>query len=106
MHYTVDEKQRSVLLTEDGWGSGGSLSVWALCLAEAGGVQPSRSEHATRPPLHCNSMPTPHNNSIPTPPSYEAVEDVLQVSDLYDPRTQWASYIVNAIKVGGLPCRW
>ncbi len=48
MHYTVDEKQKSVLLTEDG---------------------------------------------------YEAVEDVLQVTDLYDPRTQWASYIVNALKV-------
>lgn len=32
--------------------------------------------------------------------SYEAVEDVLQVTDLYDPRTQWASYIVNALKVG------
>eukprot|EP00879_Flechtneria_rotunda_P002411 GHRR01002607.1.p1 GENE.GHRR01002607.1~~GHRR01002607.1.p1 ORF type:complete len:645 (+),score=188.08 GHRR01002607.1:97-2031(+) len=47
IHYTVDEKQRNVLLTEDG---------------------------------------------------YEAVEDVLQVSDLYDPRTQWASYIINAIK--------
>ncbi|KAG1669742.1 hypothetical protein FOA52_001571 [Chlamydomonas sp. UWO 241] len=47
VHYTVDEKQKSVLLTEDG---------------------------------------------------YEAVEDVLQVSDLYDPRTQWASYIVNACK--------
>jgi preprotein translocase subunit SecA len=30
--------------------------------------------------------------------SYEAVEDVLQVPDLYDPRTQWASYIVNAVK--------
>eukprot|EP00775_Hariotina_reticulata_P010943 gene10943-11097_t len=47
LHYTVDEKQRNVLLTEDG---------------------------------------------------YEAVEDVLQVPDLYDPRTQWASYIINAIK--------
>jgi hypothetical protein len=23
-----------------------------------------------------------------------------QVSDLYDPRTQWASYIINALKVG------
>lgn len=30
---------------------------------------------------------------------YEAVEDVLQVSDLYDARTQWASYIINALKV-------
>lgn len=49
LHYTVDEKQKSVLLTEDG---------------------------------------------------YEAVEDVLQVTDLYDPRTQWASFIINALKVG------
>lgn len=32
-------------------------------------------------------------------PRYEAVEDVLQVRDLYDPRTQWASFIVNALKV-------
>lgn len=47
VHYTVDEKQKSVLITEDG---------------------------------------------------YEAVEDVLQVRDLYDPRTQWASYIINALK--------
>jgi hypothetical protein len=31
--------------------------------------------------------------------SYEAVEDVLEVSDLYDPRTQWASYIINGLKV-------
>lgn len=29
---------------------------------------------------------------------YEAVEDVLQVTDLYDPRTQWASYVINACK--------
>ncbi len=49
LHYTVDEKQKSIVLTEDG---------------------------------------------------YEAVEDVLQVKDLYDPRTQWASYIINAVKVG------
>ncbi|KAL4443549.1 hypothetical protein ABPG75_011286 [Micractinium tetrahymenae] len=47
VHYTVDEKQRNVLLTEEG---------------------------------------------------YEAAEDVLQVSDLYDPREQWASYLLNAIK--------
>ena len=24
--------------------------------------------------------------------------DLLQVSDLYDPREQWASYVINAIK--------
>lgn len=47
VHYTVDEKQRSVLLTEEG---------------------------------------------------YEAAEDVLQVPDLYDPREQWASYLINAVK--------
>ncbi len=47
VHYTVDEKQRNILLTEEG---------------------------------------------------YEAAEDVLQVPDLYDPREQWASYLINAIK--------
>jgi preprotein translocase subunit SecA len=47
VHYTVDEKQKSVLLTEDG---------------------------------------------------YEAAEDVLAVADLYDPREQWASYLINALK--------
>ena len=48
VHYTVDEKQRNVLLTEAG---------------------------------------------------YEAAEDILQVTDLYNPREQWASYVINAIKV-------
>ena len=47
VHYTVDEKQRSVLLTEEG---------------------------------------------------YEAAEDVLAVADLYDPREQWASFLINAVK--------
>ena len=47
VHYTVDEKQKSVQLTEEG---------------------------------------------------YEAAEDLLNVVDLYDPRTQWALYIINAIK--------
>ena len=50
-HYTVDEKQKSVLLTEEG---------------------------------------------------YEAAEELLQVPDLYDPRTQWALYIINAIKAKDL----
>uniref|UniRef100_A0A061SHA1 Protein translocase subunit SecA n=1 Tax=Tetraselmis sp. GSL018 TaxID=582737 RepID=A0A061SHA1_9CHLO len=47
VHYTVEEKQKNIILTEDG---------------------------------------------------YEAAEDILQVSDLYDPREQWASYIINALK--------
>ena len=50
-HYKVDEKQKSVLLTEEG---------------------------------------------------YEAAEELLQVTDLYDPRTQWALYIINAIKAKDL----
>ncbi|MCO5561757.1 hypothetical protein L7F22_015380 [Adiantum nelumboides] len=47
IHYTVDEKQKAVLLTEQG---------------------------------------------------YEDAEDILNVKDLYDPREQWASYVLNAIK--------
>mmetsp|Transcript_579 Transcript_579/g.2255 ORF Transcript_579/g.2255 Transcript_579/m.2255 type:complete len:1019 (-) Transcript_579:61-3117(-) len=46
-HYKVDEKQKSILFTEEG---------------------------------------------------YEACEELLQVTDLYDPRTQWALYIINALK--------
>jgi preprotein translocase subunit SecA len=29
---------------------------------------------------------------------YEAAEEILAVTDLYDPREQWASYLINAIK--------
>ncbi|KAK4282623.1 hypothetical protein QN277_013979 [Acacia crassicarpa] len=47
IHYTVDEKQKTVLLTEQG---------------------------------------------------YEDAEEILGVKDLYDPREQWALYILNAIK--------
>lgn len=47
IHYTVDEKQKTVLLTEQG---------------------------------------------------YEDAEEILDVKDLYDPREQWASYLLNAIK--------
>ncbi|KAK6118152.1 hypothetical protein DH2020_048136 [Rehmannia glutinosa] len=47
IHYTVDEKQKTVLLTEQG---------------------------------------------------YADAEEILDLKDLYDPREQWASYILNAIK--------
>ena len=47
VHYTVDEKQRNVLVTDEG---------------------------------------------------YEAAETVLGVPDLYDPKTQWATFVLNAIK--------
>ena len=33
-----------------------------------------------------------------TDAGYEAAEEVLGVDDLYDPRTQWATYVTNAIK--------
>lgn len=29
---------------------------------------------------------------------YEDAEEILDVKDLYDPREQWASYVLNAIK--------
>ena len=32
-----------------------------------------------------------------TEEGFESAEEVLQVSDLYDPREQWAAYIINAI---------
>ncbi|XP_019056171.1 PREDICTED: protein translocase subunit SECA1, chloroplastic isoform X2 [Nelumbo nucifera] len=51
IHYTVDEKQKTVLLTEQG---------------------------------------------------YEDAEEILDVKDLYDPREQWASYVLNAIKANEL----
>ena len=38
-----------------------------------------------------------------TEDGYEAVEDVLQVTDLYDPRTQWASFVINALKARARP---
>ncbi|KAL7227028.1 hypothetical protein ACSBR1_021989 [Camellia fascicularis] len=47
IHYTVDERQKSILLTEQG---------------------------------------------------YVDAEEILDVKDLYDPREQWASYVLNAIK--------
>lgn len=33
-----------------------------------------------------------------TEQGYEDAEEILDVTDLYDPREQWASYILNAIK--------
>ncbi|KAJ3701427.1 hypothetical protein LUZ61_005132 [Rhynchospora tenuis] len=47
IHYTVDEKQKTILLTEQG---------------------------------------------------YEDAEEILDIKDLYDPREQWASFVLNAIK--------
>lgn len=33
-----------------------------------------------------------------TEQGYSDAEEILDVKDLYDPREQWASYILNAIK--------
>ena len=33
-----------------------------------------------------------------TEQGYEDAEDILNVKDLYDPREQWASYLINAMK--------
>lgn len=33
-----------------------------------------------------------------TEQGYEDAEDILGIKDLYDPREQWASYVINALK--------
>ena len=33
-----------------------------------------------------------------TEQGYEDAEEILNVKDLYDPREQWASYLINAMK--------
>lgn len=33
-----------------------------------------------------------------TEQGYEDAEEILDVKDLYDPREQWASFVLNAIK--------
>ena len=33
-----------------------------------------------------------------TEQGYEDGEEILNVKDLYDPREQWASYLINAMK--------
>lgn len=37
-------------------------------------------------------------NVLLTEQGYADAEEILDVKDLYDPRQQWASYILNAIK--------
>ena len=44
-------------------------------------------------------------NVTMTEAGYEAAEGLLQVSDLYDPRTQWALYLINALKAKELQKR-
>ena len=44
-------------------------------------------------------------NVTMTEAGYEAAEELLQVTDLYDPRTQWALYIINALKAKELQKR-
>ncbi|PNW75225.1 hypothetical protein CHLRE_12g518000v5 [Chlamydomonas reinhardtii] len=63
VHYTVDEKQKSVLL-DGGRIRGGGGRAAGRCRIATPGTHPYR----------------------------------LPVTDLYDPRTQWASYIINALK--------
>lgn len=37
-------------------------------------------------------------NVLLTEQGYADAEEILEVKDLYDPREQWASFILNAIK--------
>ena len=111
VHYTVDEKQRSVLLTEGedcfwfGWVGREKKSGKRERDREIGNAR-SRASPSKKKGDEKNKQPHPApSKSIQktTPPhplsdGYEAAEDVLGVSDLYDPREQWASYVINALK--------
>jgi len=44
-------------------------------------------------------------NVTMTEAGYEAAEELLQVADLYDPRTQWALFLINALKAKELQKR-
>jgi preprotein translocase subunit SecA len=44
-------------------------------------------------------------NVTMTEAGYEAAEQLLAVTDLYDPRTQWALYLINALKAKELQKR-
>lgn len=37
-------------------------------------------------------------NVLLTEEGYADAEEILDINDLYDPREQWASYVLNAIK--------
>ena len=37
-------------------------------------------------------------NVLLTEQGYADAEEILDINDLYDPREQWASYVLNAIK--------
>ena len=50
-------------------------------------------------------MDEKQKNILLTEEGYEASEEVLQVTDLYDPREQWASYLINAVKAKELQIR-
>ena len=111
VHYTVDEKQRAVLLTD-------GASFFVLEKGESARTRARARERARERErgregsgqqlLLCASEkrlkkltpPHPPLKSKPLSPTdgYEAADDVLGVSDLYDPREQWASYIINALK--------
>ena len=75
LHYKVDEKQKSVLLTEE-------VRI------------PGASDH--RCAQLWNGLS--HSSCGVAWQGYEVAEDILEVTDLYDPREQWASYLINALK--------
>lgn len=43
-------------------------------------------------------MDEKQRNVLLTEEGYADAEEILDINDLYDPREQWASYVLNAIK--------
>jgi preprotein translocase subunit SecA len=123
-HYTVDEKQRNVLVTDDGRASHAALLACERARAHSrahGTVRAVKSgrtaagaallaalvqqlQHGERKAQARRSrLRGVRDHAYDALQRgarcrYEAAEDVLQVTDLYDPRDHWASFLLNAIK--------
>lgn len=48
--------------------------------------------------LNCIQVDEKQKTVLLTEQGYEDAEEILDVKDLYDPREQWASFVLNAIK--------
>ena len=100
VHYTVDEKQRSVLLTEEGYEAAEDVLQVRARAAAPGAREAGASRVAGRGAARgggaARALPPTRRSPLSLVPPFLPAS--LQVSDLYDPREQWASYLINAIK--------
>ena len=129
VHYTVDEKQKSILITEDGYEAAEDVlqvgtsvlhvsfdriltPMMISCKRQSCVMYDSllSSCHATA------YVGGPAGASLTVAANLDRSVDIAcghgshtytlaQVTDLYDPREQWASYLINAIKAKELQKR-